>query len=113
MQIWAAVVIASAACAQTTGIGGVVIGASEVSRSSPVAQSKLELAASDAQLVDGFNRAKRQAMAYVFDGDPVGPWYEAAEPGREAFCMRDTAHQAMGAHALGLQLVTKNMLHKF
>ncbi|HKE22640.1 MAG TPA: hypothetical protein VKB88_09640 [Bryobacteraceae bacterium] len=113
MQIWAAVVIASAACAQTTGIGGVVIGASEVSRSSPVAQSKLELAASDAQLVDGFNRAKRQAMAYVFDGDPVGPWYEAAEPGREAFCMRDTAHQAMGAHALGLARHNLNMLKRF
>src|SRR6185369_7533178 len=46
-------------------------------------------------------------------GDPVGPWYEAAEPGREAFCMRDTAHQAMGAHALGLDRYNLNMLRRF
>jgi len=43
-----------------------------------------------------------QPMADVFDGDPAGPWYEAAEPGWEAFCIADTAHQAMGAHALEL-----------
>ncbi|MFA6126609.1 MAG: hypothetical protein WC699_04845 [Bacteroidales bacterium] len=40
-------------------------------------------------------------MSFVFEDDPVGPWYEAAEPGREAFCMRDVSHQSMGAHALG------------
>ena len=62
--------------------------------------SKLVLSSSDAQLVEGFNWAKQQALAYAFDGDPVGPWIEASLPGREAFCMRDTAHQAMGAHAL-------------
>jgi hypothetical protein len=76
-------------------------------------ESKLVLESSDARLVEGFNWAKRQAMAYVFDGDPVGPWYEAALPGREAFCMRDTAHQATGAHVLGLARHNANMLRRF
>lgn len=52
-------------------------------------------------------------MAYVNDGDPVGPWYEASLPGREAFCMRDVSHQAAGAHALGLSRYTHNMLYRF
>src|SRR6476659_6907269 len=36
----------------------------------------LQLSSSDTRLVEAFNWAKQQAMAYVFDGDPVGPWYE-------------------------------------
>ena len=64
--------------------------------------SALMLRSDDAQLVARFQWAKRQALAYAFDDDPVGPWYEAALPGREAFCMRDVSHQATGAHALGL-----------
>jgi hypothetical protein len=75
--------------------------------------SNLELRSSDARLVKSFNWAKRQALAYVFDGDPVGPWYEAALPGRRAFCMRDVSHQAAGAQALGLSQYTHNMLHRF
>ncbi|HJV47905.1 MAG TPA: hypothetical protein VJ549_01390 [Geothrix sp.] len=82
--------------------------------STPTAvQADLELSSSDATLVKGFAWAKKQALTYVFEGDPVGPWYEAALPGREAFCMRDTAHQANGAQALGLARHTKNMLHRF
>jgi hypothetical protein len=77
------------------------------------ATSDLGLDSSDTRLVDAFNWAKKQALAFAFDGDPVGPWYEAALPGREAFCMRDVAHQAMGAHALGLARYTSNMLHRF
>jgi len=76
-------------------------------------ESKLRLESSDTRLAAGFNWAKRQAMAYVFGQDPVGPWYEAALPGREAFCMRDMCHQATGAHALGLSLHNKNMLQRF
>jgi hypothetical protein len=75
--------------------------------------SRLVLDSSDARLVSAFNWAKRQALAYVFDDDPVGPWYEAALPGREAFCMRDVSHQSMGAHALGLEKYTRNMLRRF
>lgn len=81
--------------------------------SKPAPQSTLELSSSDARLVEAFDWAKQQAMAYVFDGDPVGPWYEASLPGRRAFCMRDTAHQAAGAAALGLSAYTHNMLHRF
>jgi hypothetical protein len=77
------------------------------------AQSKLDFDCSDAQLVDSFRWARRQAMSYVFDGDPVGPWYEAALPGRHAFCMRDTSHQADGAQALGLARYNHNMLRRF
>ncbi|MGH9771123.1 MAG: hypothetical protein ACRD4Q_05420 [Candidatus Acidiferrales bacterium] len=76
-------------------------------------QSKLEFESSDARLAAAFNWAKQQAMAYAFDGDPVGPWYEAALPGREAFCMRDVSHQCLGAQALGLSGYTHNMLRRF
>jgi hypothetical protein len=76
-------------------------------------QTDLQFASSDPQMVAAFDWAKRQALAYVFDGDAVGPWYEAALPGREAFCMRDTSHQSMGAQALGLSVYTHNMLYRF
>ena len=67
----------------------------------------------DEPLVQAFTWARHQALAYAFEDDPVGPWYEAALPGREAFCMRDTSHQAMGAHALGLAVHNRNMLRTF
>ena len=75
--------------------------------------SEIDFVSSDEQLVSAFRWAKKQALAYVFDGDPVGPWYEAALPGRQAFCMRDTAHQADGAQALGLARWNHNMLRRF
>ena len=73
----------------------------------------LELKTSDQALAAAFEWARGQALACAFSGDPVGLWYEAALPGREAFCMRDVSHQAMGAHMLGLAAHTRNMLHKF
>jgi hypothetical protein len=73
----------------------------------------LVLETSDTELQKAFDWAKRQALAYAFTDDPVGIWYEAALPGREAFCMRDVSHQSKGAHALGLSRHTKNMLRKF
>jgi len=75
--------------------------------------SNLELNSSDARLVEAFKWAKQQAMAYAFDGDSVGQWYEASLPGRRAFCMRDVSHQAAGAQALGLSKYTHNMLRRF
>ena len=68
---------------------------------------------SDDRLNAGFAWAKKRALACVHRADPVGGWFEAALPGRQAFCMRDTAHQSAGAAALGLMDVTKNMLAKF
>lgn len=93
-------------------VGSSITGASEV-RASTAAPSALSFESSDAALNAGFVWARNQSMAFAFEDDPVGPWYEAAEPGREAFCMRDTAHQAMGAHALGLARHNRNMLRRF
>ncbi|GEM_PF-2554075 len=76
-------------------------------------KGRITLTSSDTNLVKSFLWAKRQALAYVFEGDPVGDWYEAALPKREAFCMRDVSHQSMGANALGLWNHNKNMLRKF
>lgn len=76
-------------------------------------KSQLQFSSSDQQLVNAFDWAKRQALAYAFKGDPVGLWYEAALPGRDAFCMRDVSHQSVGAQALGLSAYTYNMLHHF
>jgi len=69
--------------------------------------------ASDPTWTAGWEWAVAQAMAYVFSGDPVGDWIEAALPGRDAFCMRDVSHQSIGAQILGLDGHVKNMLHKF
>jgi hypothetical protein len=82
-------------------------------RSAARVESPLALTSSDPQLVEAFSWAARQASAYAFEGDAVGPWIEAALPGREAFCMRDVAHQSMGGHALGLQPHLRNMMRRF
>lgn len=60
-----------------------------------------------------FAWARRQAEAYRFDDAPAGPCYEAALPGRRAFCVRDVCHQSTGAHVLGMRAHTKNMLRRF
>jgi hypothetical protein len=76
--------------------------------------SSLQLESSDTRLVQAFQWAKSRALAYAHDGsDPVGPWYEAALPGRDAFCMRDVSHQTTGAAALGLYSENRNMLGRF
>ena len=76
--------------------------------------ARISFSSDDQALVKGFEWAKKQAMAYVFRGnDPVGPWYEAALPKREAFCMRDVSHQLVGAQLLGLADINKNLLSKF
>jgi len=74
----------------------------------------LSIMTNDSLLAARFQWASRQALEYAHDrGDPVGKWYEAALPNREAFCMRDVSHQSQGAHYLGLADHTKNMLFKF
>lgn len=93
-------------------IGAGITGASQLQPGAGT-ESKLELVSSDVRLVQAFDWAKRQARAYAHDNDPVGPWYEGGEPGRESFCMRDISHQVMGGHALGLDRHTLNMLHRF
>jgi hypothetical protein len=107
--VWAALV-AVATMAATCQEGS---GRHERKSADSSAVAQLDLDTSDANLAAAFGWARRQALAYAFSGDPVGDWYEAALPGRQAFCMRDVSHQCMGAHALGLGRHTRNMLTKF
>ena len=74
---------------------------------------QITLKSSYKPLENGFNWAKEQALSFIHEGDPVGLWYEAALPNREAFCIRDIAHQCNGAFFLGLKDFSKNMLRKF
>lgn len=68
----------------------------------------------DTLLQKSYEWARKMALSYAHDADdPVGAWYEAALPQREAFCMRDVSHQTVGAHILGLAKHNKNMMHKF
>ncbi|MBX3085468.1 MAG: hypothetical protein KF716_27785 [Anaerolineae bacterium] len=72
-----------------------------------------QFSSSNSTLISGWQWAVGQAMEYVRHGDPVGDWFEAALPGRNAFCMRDVAHQCAGAQVLGLHAEVKNMLYRF
>ena len=76
-------------------------------------EAAIEFESSDHKLVDGFRWAKSQALAYARADGTIGPWYEAALPGRNAFCMRDVSHQSTGAQFLGLGPRTLNMLRRF
>src|SRR6202035_2827896 len=50
--------------------------------------SVLEFHSSHAALNGIFRWATQQALAYVHSGsDSIGPWYEAALPGRNSFCI--------------------------
>ena len=79
----------------------------------PVEQTSV-FTSSDKKLENAYAWAKKMALSYAHDGsDPVGYWYEAALPQREAFCMRDVSHQSVGAQILGLTEHNKNMFTKF
>ncbi|MEE8572656.1 MAG: hypothetical protein V3T20_05315 [Gemmatimonadota bacterium] len=73
----------------------------------------ITIASDHGALVEGFEWARDAALGYAREGEPVGKWFEAALPGREAFCMRDVSHQTEGALALGLYDHTFNMMRKF
>ncbi len=76
-------------------------------------EGAIEFESSDAKLVDGFRWAKSQAFAYVRTDGTIGPWYEAALPERNSFCMRDVSHMSTGAQFLGLGSRNLNMLRRF
>lgn len=85
-----------------------------ISAQAPSPESKLIFTSSDSVLQSAFDWAKAMALSYSHgEGDPVGPWCEAALPQREAFCIRDVCHQSIGAHLLGLTAQNKNMMDKF
>lgn len=80
---------------------------------SAAAQSPVRFTTTDTTLQRTFDWARDMALSYVHDGsDPVGLWYEAALPGRDAFCMRDVSHQVVGAALLGLDEHNRNMLSR-
>lgn len=82
--------------------------------SGQAASSTLDFRSTNRSLEQSFYWAKGQALAYVRPGSAaIGPWYEAALPGRNAFCMRDVSHQTEGAAALGLYAANRNMLGLF
>ena len=79
----------------------------------PTAKS-ITFTSSDKDLERTFYWAKKMALSYAHDGnDPVGHWYEAALPGRNAFCMRDASHQSIAAEMLGLSKHNFNIMEKF
>jgi hypothetical protein len=76
--------------------------------------SSIRISSSDTTLVNIFNWAQKTSNGYIGDdNDPVGPWYEAALPQREAFCIRDVSHQSIGAEILWQGKQNHNMLRKF
>ena len=76
--------------------------------------TSFSIASNDSTLMNIFNWATERSEKYVGnDADPVGPWYEAALPNREAFCMRDVSHQCMGEELNGHGKQNFNMMHRF
>ncbi len=89
------------------------LGPTPLAQSPSTASSPLAFTSSTPWLNDSFHWAKQQALAYVRPNASIGPWYEAALPGRNAFCMRDVSHQTEGAAVLGLSDANHNMLGRF
>lgn len=78
------------------------------------AHAQVTFTSNNTRLDSAFAWAKKKALSLAHDGsDAVGYWYEAALPQREAFCMRDVSHQAIGAEILGLHKHNLNMFQKF
>ena len=78
------------------------------------AVNQLIFTSSDSDLNESFKWAEQKALSYVGNSnDPSGPWYEAALPQREAFCMRDVSHQCIAAEYLGLHEQNRNMMNLF
>ncbi|GAB4327319.1 MAG: hypothetical protein Kow00127_20080 [Bacteroidales bacterium] len=76
-------------------------------------KSKLEFLSQDQELEQAVQWAINRSYLLASCDDPVGCWYEAALPRRNAFCMRDVAHQAVAAAILGLNPHNKNMISRF
>ena len=78
------------------------------------ARTSFCVASDDTALVKIFDWAVSNSNWYVGeDSDPVGPWYEAALPNRQAFCMRDVSHQCIGEELNGHGRQNVNMMGKF
>jgi hypothetical protein len=91
-----------------------LLACSELATAQKPATSPLGFTSTNTSLQQSFEWARQQALSYTRPGaGTMGPWYEAALPGRNAFCMRDVSHQTEGAAALGLYAANRNMLGLF
>jgi hypothetical protein len=111
-------VLAGATLAGVAGIVGTRLGtanAAPVGTLAPAATSNLALTSSNSQLVADFAWAKQRALDWVQTGKKAGyiPCYWAGLTTRPAFYSRDFAHQATGAHLLGLDTENLSMLRTF
>ncbi|RAJ87421.1 hypothetical protein CLV59_101171 [Chitinophaga dinghuensis] len=78
------------------------------------AQEPAKFVTNDTTLQQSYDWAVKMALHYRGNpSDPAGPWYEAALPSRDAYCMRDVAHQTIGAAICGMNKENKNMLSSF
>lgn len=74
----------------------------------------LRFQSTDTSLEHAFDWAKKMALSYRGDpAAPAGPWYEAALPSRNAFCIRDVSHQCLPAELLSMTAENKNILKHF
>ncbi len=95
-------------------VAAIIVAAHFAAAQKQATQSPIAFTSSIPWLAESFNWAKDQALQYSRPGSAaMGPWYEAALPGRNSFCMRDVSHQTEGAAALGLYAANKNMLALF
>lgn len=99
-------------------------GQTGVQTTGQTAASPLTLTSSNNFLVASFNWAKSTALGYVQTGKTTAPnfgtttvdtmpSYSAGYPWRDAFCVRDFSHMAVGAHLLGLDTENYDMLSTF
>lgn len=80
----------------------------------PAQSRPLDFVSSDTALQGSFYRARKLALSFRGSpSDPVGPWYEAALPSRNAFCIRDVSHQCIPAEVLGMDAENKNIFTRF
>jgi hypothetical protein len=99
--------VAAAVGARATAAGA--------ARATAVRASSLALTSGSSQLVADFAWARKRALDWVQTGRKPGyiPSYWAGLTTRAAFYSRDFAHQALGAHLLGLDAENLTMLRTF
>ncbi|HEU4426694.1 MAG TPA: hypothetical protein VFR67_29525, partial [Pilimelia sp.] len=101
------------AAAALTGVAGVTGYRPAGALAAPT--SRLAIASGSSQLVADFTWAKQRALDWVQTGKQPSyiPCYWAGLTNRPAFYSRDFAHQAAGAHLLGLDAENLSMLRTF
>ena len=102
--------LAGAALAGLAGAAGPLVTSA---RAAPT--TRLAMTSGSSQLVADFTWARQRALDWVQTGRQPGyiPCYWAGLTNRPAFYSRDFAHQALGAHLLGLDAENLSMLRTF